>query len=92
MQARRASRELAFILLSQFDKKITNYSKESLDDIVLKSVRILSSSAHDELKLALGSLIDMKNKIDDYEAEHEINLNRPMNATNRQLYRQQCCR
>ncbi len=82
MQARRASRELAFILLSQFDKKITNYSKESLDDIVLKSVRILSSSAHDELKLALGSLIDMKNKIDDYEAEHEINLNRPMNATN----------
>lgn len=82
MQARRAARELAFILFSQFDKKITNYSKENLDDIILKSVRILSSSASDELKLSLGSLIDMKNKIDDYEAEHEINLNRPMEAAN----------
>lgn len=82
MQARRAARELAFILFSQFDKKITNYSKENLDDIILKSVRILSSSASDELKLSLGSLIDMKNKIDDYEAEHEINLNRPMDAAN----------
>lgn len=82
MQARRASRELAFILFSQFDKKITNYSKENLDDIILKSVRILSDSANDELKRALGSLIDMKNKIDDYEAEHEINLNRPMDAAN----------
>jgi len=82
MQARRAARELAFILFSQFDKKITNYSKENLDDIILKSVRILSSSASDELKVALGSLMDMKNRIDDYEAEHEINLNRPMEAAN----------
>lgn len=82
MQARRAARELAFILFSQFDKKITNYSKESLDDIILKSVRILSSSASDELKISLGALIDMKNKIDDYEAEHEINLNRPLEAAN----------
>lgn len=82
MQARRAARELAFILFSQFDKKITNYSKENLDDIILKSVRILSSSANDDLKTSLGSLLDMKNKIDDYEAEHEINLNRPMEAAN----------
>ena len=37
MQARRASRELAFILFSQFDKTITNYSKENLDDIIVKS-------------------------------------------------------
>lgn len=82
MQARRAARELAFILFSQFDKKITNYSKENLDDIILKSVRILSSSACDDLKVSLGALIDMKNKIDDYEAEHEINLNRPLEAAN----------
>lgn len=82
MQARRASRELAFILFSQFDKKITNYSKENLDDIIIKSVRILSSSASDDLKTSLGALIDMKNKIDDYEAEHEINLNRPLEAAN----------
>ncbi len=82
MQARRAARELAFILFSQFDKKITNYSKENLDDIILKSVRILSSNAKDELKISLGSLLDMRNKIDDYEAEHEINLNRPLEAAN----------
>jgi N utilization substance protein B len=82
MQARRAARELAFILFSQFDKKITNYSKENLDDIILKSVRILSSSASDDLKISLGSLIDMKNRIEDYEAEHEINLNRPLEAAN----------
>ncbi len=82
MQARRAARELAFILFSQFDKTITNYSKENLDDIILKSVRILSSSASDDLKVSLGALIDMKNKIDDYEAEHEINLKRPLEAAN----------
>lgn len=82
MQARRAARELAFILFSQFEKTITDYSKENLDDIILKSVRILSSSASDDLKISLGTLVDMKNKIDDYEAEHEINLNRPMDAAN----------
>ena len=82
MQARRAARELAFILFSQFEKKITNYSKENLDDIIIKSVRILSSNANDELKTALGTLIDMRNKIDDYEAEHEINLNRTIEAAN----------
>ena len=82
MQARRASRELAFILFSQFDKKITNYSKEDLENIILKSVRILTGNAGDELKTAVGSLIDMKNRIDDYEAEHETNLNRPIGATN----------
>lgn len=82
MQARRAARELAFILFSQFDKTITNYSKENLDDVILKSVRILSSSAGDELKITLGALIDMKNRIEDYEAEHEINLNRPLEAAN----------
>jgi len=82
MQARRAARELAFILFSQFDKKITNYSKDNLEDIILKSVRILTSSANDELKLALGSLIDMRDKIETYEAESETNLSRPIGAAN----------
>ena len=35
MQARRASRELALILFSQFDKKITNYKKEDLSEFYL---------------------------------------------------------
>ncbi len=82
MQARRAARELAFILFSQFDKKITNYSKDDLENIILKSVRILTGNAGDELKIAVGALIDMKNRIDDYEAEHEINLSRPLDAAN----------
>ena len=83
MQARRAARELAFILFSQFDKKITNYSKDDLENIILKSVRILTSNASDELKIAVGALIDMKNRIDDYEAEHESNLSRPLGAKNK---------
>ena len=82
MQARRAARELAFILFSQFDKKIEKYSKDDLENIILKSVRILTSSATDDLKLALGTLIDMKNRIDDYVAEHETNLNRPLGVEN----------
>lgn len=82
MQARRAARELAFILFSQFEKNITNYSKEDLNDIILKSVRILTDSANSDLKLSYGKLVDFKNKMVDYEAEHEINLNRPMEASN----------
>ena len=82
MQARRAARELAFILFSQFDKTITNYSKDDLQDIILKSVRVLTSSANDELKIALGSLISMRDQIETYEAESETNLNRPLDAAN----------
>ncbi len=82
MQARRAARELAFILFSQFDKEIAEYSRNDFENIILKSVRILSDNASDELKLAVGSLIDMKNRIDDYESEHETNLNRPLGVAN----------
>jgi len=82
MQARRAARELAFILFSQFDEKIANYTKDNMDDIIIKSIRLLISNANDDLKISLGSLIDMKNRIEDYEAEHETNLNRPMGASN----------
>ena len=35
MQARRASRELALILFSQFDKKITEYSDKDFEDLKL---------------------------------------------------------
>ena len=80
MQARRAARELALILFSQFDKKITSYSSKDFEDIMLKSVRILSNNASEELKLSVGSLIDIKDYIDTYEAEHESNLSRPIGA------------
>ena len=83
MQARRASRELALILFSQFEKEITNYSKDDFKNIMLKSVRILSNSASEELKLTVGSLIDIKSYLDDYEADHESNLSRPLGAKNK---------
>ena len=83
MQARRASRELALMLFSQFEKEITHYSRSDFENIMLKSVRILSNSASEELKLTVGSLIDIKSFLDDYEAEHESNLSRPLGAKNR---------
>ena len=83
MQARRASRELALILFSQFEKEITHYSKDDFKNIMLKSVRILSNSASEELKLTVGSLIDIKSFLDDYEADHESNLSRPLGAKNK---------
>lgn len=82
MQARRASRELALILFSQFEKEINKYSHDDFKNIMLKSVRILSNSASDELKLTVGSLIDIKEYLIDYEAEHDSNLSRPMGAKN----------
>lgn len=82
MQARRAARELAFILFSQFDKKITTYSKSALEDIILKSVRILSSNASDELKISVSALVEMKEQIENYEADHETNLERPLEVSN----------
>ena len=83
MQARRAARELALILFSQFEKEITKYSKKDFEDIMLKSVRILSNSASEELKLTVGSLIDIKDSLETYEAEHESNLSRPIGAKNK---------
>jgi len=82
MQARRAARELALILFSQLDKKITKYTKEDFEDIILKSVRILTNNAGDELKLTVGSLLDIKSYIEDYETEHEDNLARPIGVDN----------
>ena len=83
MQARRAARELALILFSQLENEITKYSKKDFEDIMVKSVRILSNSAMEELNLTVGSLIDIKESLSSYEAEHESNLSRPMGAKNK---------
>ena len=52
MQARRAARELAFILFSQFDKKITNYSKDDSDGQKpsRKGVLVLTKEVRDKKK------------------------------------------
>lgn len=82
MQARRAARELALILFSQFDKEITNYSKEDFEDIILKSVRILTNNASDDLKLTVGALFNIKEFIENYETDDESNLQRPLEVAN----------
>lgn len=82
MQARRAARELALILFSQLDKQIADYSKKDFEDIILKSVRILTNNAGEELKLTLGALFNIKEYIESYESDHEINLQRPMDVSN----------
>lgn len=82
MQARRAARELALILFSQLDKKITTYSKENFEDIILKSVRILTNNASDDLKLTVGALMNIKDFIENYETDHEENIQRPIGVEN----------
>ena len=82
MQARRAARELALILFSQFDKKITQYNQTEFEDIILKSVRTLTNNAIDELKVSVGAINAMKEYVDTYEAESPENLKRPMHANN----------
>ncbi len=82
MQARRAARELAFILFSQIDKDINNYTKADFSNIVLKSVRTLKSNATDELQLALSALMEYKAQVEDFEANHETNLDRPLGVSN----------
>ena len=83
MQARRASRELALILFSQLDKKIVEYSDKDFEDIVLKSIRVLTSNSTEELKTAVGSLIDIKDFIENYEADDPSNLERPIGVENK---------
>ena len=78
MQARRAARELALILFSQFDKKITQYNQTEFEDIILKSVRTLTNNAIDELKVSVGAINAMKEYVDTYEAESPENLKRCM--------------
>ncbi len=82
MQARRAARELALILFSQFEKVISKYSTKDFNEILLKSVRILTNNATNDLKLTVGPLIDIKQAIDEYEADHETNLARPIGVSN----------
>ena len=82
MQARRAARELALILFSQFDKKITQYNQAEFEDIILKSVRTLTNNAIDELKTSVGSINAMKEFVDNYETESPVNLQRPLQANN----------
>ena len=62
---------------AQIELTIGEHEKELQD--TLKS----ADSAMEELNLTVGSLIDIKEAIDSYEAEHETNLSRPMGVKNK---------
>ena len=49
---------------------------------MLKSVRLLSNNSSEELKTAVGTLIDMKDYVDTYEADAPENLERPIGVKN----------
>lgn len=80
MQARRAARELALILFSQMDT-IKNIDKTNFQDIVLKSVRTLTNNSTDELKTAANAILEIKDYINEYEANHPKNLERPIEVS-----------
>lgn len=82
MQARRAARELALILFSQFDKDLEKYTATDFDNIILKSVRALTNNAYEELQISVSPLFKIKEFIENYETDHEINLQRPLEANN----------
>lgn len=56
MQARRISRELALLSLSQLPNKVEKLSQQSLKDIVLAAVRTMTAEAHDILETAAAEL------------------------------------
>lgn len=81
MQARRAAREFAFILFSQLDNDVTKYSDKDFDDIILKSVRMLTNTASDDLKLTTSALFEIREFVNEYEANHPVNLERPFEVS-----------
>lgn len=82
MQARRAARELALILFSQLDKNIKSYKKSDFENIILKSVRTLTNNASNELELSISSLFKVKEFIENYENDHPMNTERPIETSN----------
>ena len=83
MKARHVARELALLLFSQLETYENKISKKDFENIILDSVRILTNNSDDELKKSLGDLIDIKNYIDNYEANDESNLSRPIGVKDR---------
>jgi N utilization substance protein B len=82
MQARRAARELSLILFSQLEKDIEKYKITDFENIVLKSVRTLTSNAKEDLSLATSGLLEVREYIEEFENNHPDNLKRPIEAQN----------
>ena len=79
MNARRVSRELIIMALSQIK---LNTKKIDIDDILLSSVRTLVSDAKDDLETTTALLIDVKDYLQNYEIDSDENKNRPIHSKN----------
>lgn len=80
MQARRAARESALTVLSQFNENSKRDKNAHFDELILKSVRILTNAAYEDLKPVTAAILDMKDYLEDYEMGHPDNAERPMNS------------
>lgn len=80
MQARRAARELTLILFSQADF-LSESEKNDFQDIILKSVRTLTNNSAEELKTAYAAISEIKDFLAEYEANHPVNLERPIDVS-----------
>ena len=79
MNARRVSRELIIMVLSQIK---LNEKNINIDDILVNSVRTLINDAKDDLETTTSLLIDVKDYIQNYEIDSIENKNRPVMSEN----------
>ncbi|MCQ2957882.1 MAG: transcription antitermination factor NusB [Candidatus Gastranaerophilales bacterium] len=79
MNARRVSRELILMVLSQIK---LNETKIDIEDILVNSVRTLINDAKDDLETTTSLLIDVKDYIQNYEIDSAENKNRPVRSNN----------
>lgn len=82
MQARTAARELTLILFSQCRKNIDKLDEKTYSDILLRSMRTLTNNAMSNLKISIGSIFEIRDFVETYEAEHPTNLSRPIESNN----------
>ena len=90
MNARRAARELALLALFQIDKQGTGapeqstiraaLQRESLQELILSSVRALSGEAEFQIQAAADWLAEVSRSVQTYEVEHPENLETPLDA------------
>lgn len=80
MLARRAARESAVMILSQIDGDIGKYKTEDFEELAVRSVRMLTNNAYEDLKTVASSVLEMRDYIDDYELRHPDNADKPLNS------------
>ena len=80
MKARTSARELVLLTFPQLLKNIEEIEDKTVEDIILFSVRTIAGESENELKLAVDKLLEIKEYIENYEIEHEDNLNKPIGS------------